>query len=64
MTAPKLTPAERGRLGGLTAAHRLGREGVAARGRKGGEATLEKYGRAQFVRLNHIRTGKLGRSAS
>lgn len=54
-----LTPAERGRLGGLTAAHNLGPEGVKRRGAKGGQATLEKLGKAHFLRLAHKSHGRL-----
>lgn len=54
-----LTPAERGRLGGLTAAHNLGPEGIKRRGSKGGQATLEKLGKAHFLRMALIQQGRL-----
>jgi hypothetical protein len=59
MTTGKLTTSERARLGGLTAAHRLGENGVKRRGRKGGNATLERHGKAHFYKAALIRWGKL-----
>ncbi len=51
MTRQKFTPQEVGRLGGLTAAHRMTPEQRSERARKGGEAVMEKYGRAHMLRL-------------
>jgi hypothetical protein len=59
VTRSKLTKAEAGRLGGLTAAHKLGADGVAARARKGGDAASRKLGRAHYVRLALVRWGRL-----
>jgi hypothetical protein len=60
MTAErKLTKAEAGRLGGLRAAHALGDDGVKRRARKGGNATLEKHGKAHYLRAVYQRWGRL-----
>lgn len=50
-TAGRLSPAERGRLGGLTTARRHGREHMAAIGRRGGLATVTQHGRAHMSRI-------------
>lgn len=55
----KLTPAERGRLGGLAAGHNLTPDERKRRAAKGGQATLEKHGKALYVRLNHRKAGRL-----
>jgi len=51
VTAAKLTPVQRGKLGGLTRAHKAGPNGMALAGAKGARATLERYGRAHFLAL-------------
>lgn len=56
-----LTHAERGRLGGLTAAHNMTPEARKRRAEKAGRAFVEKYGLAAMVRLNHQRNGRLPR---
>lgn len=48
----KLTPSQRARLAGLARAHKAGKEGMAAAGRKGGTATLERHGRGHFLRIS------------
>ena len=58
--APRpLSMAERGRLGGLTAAHRMSPEERTRRAAKGGAAALEKLGKAHYVRMTLIRAGRL-----
>lgn len=65
MTEPrKLTNAESGRLGGLTAADRMTPEQRERRASKGGTAAVEKYGRAHMTRLAHKRWGRLQDKAS
>jgi hypothetical protein len=60
MTAKtKLSKAEAGRLGGLTSAHTLGEDGVKKRASKGGAGTLEKHGKAHYVRAALVRWGRL-----
>ena len=56
-----LSHQERGRLGGLQAAHNLGADGRKRRAMKGGQAALDKHGKALFVRLNYMQHGKLPR---
>ena len=51
MTRQKYTPQEVARLGGLTAAHNMTPEQRSERARKGGQAVMEKYGRAHMLRL-------------
>ena len=51
MTRQKYTPAEIARLGGLTAAHNMTPEQRSERARKGGQAVMEKYGKAHMLRL-------------
>lgn len=58
MTQVKLTKRQAGQLGGLTTAHKLGETGRRRRARKGGEATLAKYGRAHYVRMAWAKKGK------
>lgn len=59
---PKLTHAERGRLGGLTTAMRPhAHEEAVARGKKGGSANVEKNGRLALIKANHMRNGKIPR---
>lgn len=58
MTARKKNPmsrAEAGRRGGLTSAHRLGPEGMAAIGARGGEVTLARHGRVHMLRMSDRR---------
>lgn len=56
----KMTKAQAGRLGGLKAAHSLGEAGVKARGRKGGNTTLDRHGKEHFTRLAMVRNGYEG----
>lgn len=58
-TSRKLTKAEAARLGGLTAAHNLSPAERSLRASKGGQAVLEKYGKAHMTRLIHKRWGRL-----
>ena len=51
MTRQKYTPQEVARLGGLTAAHNMTAEQRSERARKGGQAVMERYGRAHMLRL-------------
>lgn len=51
----KMTRQQAGRLGGLTAAHRMTAEQRQERARKAGEAALQKLGPAHFVRMNFMR---------
>ena len=51
MPRQKYTRQESGRLGGLTAAHKLTPEQRSERARKGGEAVMAKYGKAHLLRL-------------
>lgn len=51
MSRQKYSHEEAGRLGGLTAAHRMTAEERSERARKGGMAVLEKYGRGHMLRL-------------
>lgn len=57
MADKKMTKAQAGRLGGLQAAHNLGAEGLARRGRKGGEATVAAHGTAHMTRLAMRKNG-------
>lgn len=60
--APRpLSMAERGRLGGLTTAHRMTQEERTRRAAKGGAAALEKLGKVHYARMSLIRTGRLPR---
>ena len=47
-----MTKQQAGKLGGLTAAHRMTPQERAARARKGGNATLKARGKAHYVRMN------------
>ena len=58
-TQRNLTHSERGRLGGLQAAHLLGDDGIKRRGSKGGNTTLKRHGKGHFYRAALIRWGKL-----
>lgn len=51
MTRQKYTKAEAGRLGGLQYAHNHTPEQRSERARKGGQAVMEKYGKAHMLRL-------------
>jgi hypothetical protein len=53
----KLTPQQKGRLGGLTAADRMSAEARSERARKGGEALAAKRGSAYFARMALHRHG-------
>lgn len=56
-----LTHAERGRLGGLTAAQRMTPDARRRRAEKASAAWMEKYGRAALVRMSYQRAGRLPR---
>lgn len=51
------TNTERARLGGLAAADKMTAEEREHRARKGGEAFVRKYGRAEMLRLARKRWG-------
>lgn len=51
MPAKPLTHAQRGKLGGLTAAARMTAQQREDRALAGANAVLEKYGRSHFVRM-------------
>jgi hypothetical protein len=53
----KLSPQQKGRLGGLTAADRMSAEARSERARKGGEALAAKRGSAYFARMALHRHG-------
>lgn len=59
MKGEPLSMAERGRLGGLDAAQKLGPDGRRRRAAKGGAATADKHGKAHYVRAALIRWGRL-----
>lgn len=60
MTTPrKLTNAESGRLGGLTAAEKMTPEQRERRASKGGASLVEQRGRSHMTRLAHKRWGRL-----
>lgn len=56
-----LSMAERGRLGGLTAAQRMTPEARTRRAEKANAAWMEKHGRAELLRMSYQRTGRLPR---
>lgn len=56
-----LSMAERGRLGGLTAAQRMTPEARIRRAEKANAAWMERYGRAELLRMSYQRTGRLAR---
>ncbi len=61
MTEPrrKLTPQEIGKLGGLTSSHNMSADQRQARARKAGLAAREKLGPAHYLRMAHVRHGRL-----
>lgn len=55
----KLTRSEIARLGGLTSSHNMSADQRSARARKAGLAARDKLGPAHYLRMAHIKNGRL-----
>lgn len=57
--AKPLTHAQIGQLGGFASARAAGHAELSDRGAKGGDTTAARYGREHYIRIAHLRWGRL-----